>query len=147
MALIPVDPWRFMQEWQRDMERMTGRPSGSKDDEFTGGDWTPAVDIREEEDRYLVHADIPGVAPKDIEVSAENGMLTIKGERTHESTVEEKGYKRIERSSGSFFRRFSLPEDADAEKITATSKDGVLELEIPKGEAAKPRRIEVQSEG
>lgn len=107
--------------------------------------WTPSVDIREEDDKYVFTADIPGVDPKQIEVTAENGMLTIKGERESEKKEEKKGYKRIERSWGSFYRRFSLPDNVDTGKIDARSKDGVLELSIPKTASAKPRKIDIKS--
>jgi HSP20 family protein len=109
-----------------------------------GSDWTPAVDIKEEADRYLLHADIPGVKADDIEVSMDKGVLTIKGERKHESTESKEGYKRVERSHGVFMRRFSLPDGVDGENISASSKDGVLEVVIPKSEPEKPRRIEVK---
>ena len=109
-----------------------------------GSDWTPAVDIKEEGDRYLLHADIPGVKADDIEVSMDKGVLTIKGERKHESTESKEGYKRVERSHGVFMRRFSLPDGVDGENISASSKDGVLEVVIPKSEPEKPRRIEVK---
>lgn len=107
--------------------------------------WTPSVDIREENDKYVFTADIPGMDPEQIEVTADNGMLTIKGERESEKKEEKKNYKRIERSWGSFYRRFSLPDNVDTGKIDARSKDGVLELSIPKTASAKPRKIAIKS--
>lgn len=109
----------------------------------TAGDWTPAVDIKEEADRFVFRADLPGVDPKDIEVHMEKGILSIKGQRLSESEDSREGYRRIERVRGSFQRRFSLPDAADAEGITATSQHGVLEVVIPKRHKAQPRRIEV----
>ena len=108
------------------------------------GSWTPAVDIKEEEQGFVIYADIPGVSPEDIEITMENGVLTIKGERSVEHTEgDDKSYKRVERVYGSFYRRFALPDSADAERISASGKNGVLEVIIPKKPVAQPRRIEV----
>ncbi len=107
--------------------------------------WTPSVDIKEEDDQFVFLADIPGVDPKDIEVTSENGTLTIKGERKTESEEEHEGYKRVERSHGSFYRRFSLPDSADTKQINAKSKNGVLEIYIPKTEKVKAHKISVKS--
>jgi len=107
--------------------------------------WSPAVDIKEDVDHFELSADIPGVDPKDIEITMENGVLTIKGARHAERTDEQKNYTRTERVYGSFYRRFSLPSSAEADKIEATSKDGVLKVVIPKHEQAKPRQITVKS--
>jgi len=119
--------------------------SGDSDDQLATSDWVPAVDIREEGQRYVIHADVPGVKPEDIEVHMEDGVLTIKGQRYSESKDEREGYKRVERVRGSFFRRFSLPDTADAEAISAKSKDGVLEIIIPKQAKVMPKRIKVES--
>ena len=94
-------------------------------------------------DRFVLTADIPGVDPADIEITMEQGVLTLKGERTLETQEEDKGYKRVERAHGAFYRRFSLPDTADPEQITASGKNGVLEITIPKKEQEKPRRISV----
>ncbi|MDH5396358.1 MAG: Hsp20/alpha crystallin family protein, partial [Gammaproteobacteria bacterium] len=93
---------------------------------------------------FILHADIPGVEPEKIDVHMEDGMLTIKGERESESKEEGKNFKRVERHRGTFYRRFSLPDTANAEKISAKSKNGVLEITIPKQEKAQPRKIEVK---
>ncbi|HEX6928803.1 MAG TPA: Hsp20/alpha crystallin family protein [Gammaproteobacteria bacterium] len=108
-------------------------------------DWMPAVDVTEEENRYVLHADVPGVDPKDIEITLENGVLTLRGRRETTRNNGHQGYRRVERTVGSFFRRFTLPDTADAEKISAESKHGVLELVIPKQEKVQPRRISVKS--
>lgn len=107
--------------------------------------WLPSVDIKENEKQFTITADIPGVEPKDIDVSMENGMLTIKGERKTEKKDEENGYRRVERSYGSFHRRFSLPETADGEHVSAKGKHGVLEITVAKRESSKARKIEVKS--
>ena len=105
--------------------------------------WAPAVDIKEETDRFVLRADVPGVDSKDIDITMENGVLTIKGQRNREETEEREGYKRVERVYGSFYRRFTLPDTADADKISASSSNGVLEVAIPKQEKVQPRRIQV----
>jgi HSP20 family protein len=105
--------------------------------------WTPAVDIHEEAGRFVVRADLPGVKPADINVTAEKGVLTLNGERSFEKREGDGNYSRVERVSGKFTRSFTLPENVAAEQITAQFKDGVLELAIPKVAKAEPRRIEV----
>jgi HSP20 family protein len=107
--------------------------------------WRPAVDIKEEKDRYVIHADLPGVEAKDIEITMEDGVLTLKGVRANEKTDSREGYKRVERVRGTFSRSFSLPDTADSAKVEAKSKDGVLEIVLPKLEKSQPRRIMVNS--
>lgn len=110
--------------------------------------WAPRVDIREDEQRFVILADIPGVDPERIEVSMDKGILTIKGEREAASgTAEGKQGKftRVERARGAFHRRFALPDSADAEGITANGKFGVLEIVIPKKALATPRRITINT--
>ncbi|MBL0165135.1 MAG: Hsp20/alpha crystallin family protein [Xanthomonadales bacterium] len=107
--------------------------------------WAPRVDIREEEKRFAIFADIPGVDPKDIEVNMDKGILTIKGERASESVTGSGQFTRVERSSGTFYRRFALPDSADAENISASGKHGVLEISIPKKPETTPRRITINA--
>lgn len=143
MALVHYEPWGMLSQLRREMDKVfEGRPDEENSNVVTS-DWVPAVDIKEEPERFVIHADIPGVDPKDIEVHMENGVLSIKGERETESREEREGYKRVERSRGTFYRRFSLPDTADAEQINAQSKNGVLEITIPKHEKLQPRRISV----
>ena len=147
MNMIQYDPWRKLQQLQREMGTLFDPLLGTTDENATiaTSDWVPAVDIKEEDTQFLVVADIPGVAPENIEVKMENGMLSIKGERKEEHKEEKEGYQRIERSYGSFHRRFTLPETADPEGITAKSNNGLLEVTIPKREApAESRRINVE---
>ena len=124
MTLTRYEPWNLLDQMRREMDARTSEGSS-----MATSDWVPAVDIKEEQDSFVILADIPGVDPKDIEVHMENGMLTIKGEKESEKKEEREGYKRVERSYGSFYRRFGLPDTADAEKITAKSNHGVLEVE------------------
>lgn len=107
-------------------------------------DWSPSVDIKEEAERFVIHADVPGVDPKDIDISMEDGVLSLSGERKSESRTEQDGWKRTERLTGRFLRRFTLPEGTDAENISAQGKHGVLEIVIPKVAKAQPRKISVK---
>ncbi|CAM0998536.1 Low molecular weight heat shock protein [Rhodanobacter sp. Root179] len=105
--------------------------------------WAPRVDIREDEQRFVILADIPGVDPAQIEVSMDKGILTIKGERDAVAAEKDGKFTRVERARGAFHRRFALPDSADAEGVTATGKFGVLEIVIPKKAQATPRRITI----
>ncbi|HPF73507.1 MAG: Hsp20/alpha crystallin family protein [Rhodanobacteraceae bacterium] len=107
--------------------------------------WTPRVDIKEENDRFLILADVPGVDPNAIEIDMDNGILSIRGERSASTTEEGERFSRVERSHGAFYRRFALPDSADPEGIVATGKHGVLEIVIPKRAETKPRRIQVNA--
>jgi HSP20 family protein len=111
------------------------------------GTWAPAVDIKEEKDQFIVHADIPGVDISDIHISLENNLLTIQGKREFQKTENKEEYSRIERMQGQFYRRFSLPQSADESKIDASYKNGVLQILIPKKESVKGKRIEVRNDG
>ncbi|MCW8828213.1 MAG: Hsp20/alpha crystallin family protein, partial [Gammaproteobacteria bacterium] len=126
-------------QMRKEMDRMMGEENAS-----TASDWVPAVDIKEDQECFTITADLPGVQGKDIEVHAENGMLTIRGERESEKKDQHEGYKRIERSYGSFFRRFTLPDTADTDKISAKADNGVLTVTIPKHAKVQPRKIEVK---
>lgn len=131
-------PWGMMEQMRREMDRMMGEENAA-----SASDWVPAVDIREERDGFTIVADLPGIAPSNIEIHAENGMLTIQGERESEKREEKQGYKRIERSCGNFFRRFTLPDTADTDRINAKGENGVLTISIPKREEIQPRKIAV----
>lgn len=150
MATRRHEPWSVLNQLSNEMNALfdprtssLGTAVGDASTMATS-DWAPAVDIREESDRYLIHADVPGVNPKDIEINMENGVLTLKGERKSEQEKEGSGYTRTERVYGTFYRRFSLPNTADPDKVSASSNNGVLEIVIPKQEKMQPRRIEVQ---
>ena len=105
--------------------------------------WTPRVDVKEEAARYVVYFDVPGIDPQDIEIQAERNQFVVKGERKREAAAEGENFSRIERVHGAFERRFSLPETADADAITATGRNGVLEISIPKKPQSQPRKIRV----
>ena len=142
MAIQRYRPLSLLDELQREMNSLFQAPT--TESSFNSEEWSPAVDISEDQDKFTIHADLPGVKSEDIEVTAENGILTIKGERQGHKEEEKDNYRRVERFSGSFIRRFTLPERADLDNIAAKTRDGVLELTIPKSVEAKPRRIEVK---
>jgi HSP20 family protein len=106
--------------------------------------WIPRVDIKEEPERFVIFADLPGVDPASIEVNMDKGLLSIRGERRAEDKSEGERYSRVERAHGVFYRRFALPESANPEGISATGRNGVLEIAIPKRPESTPRRISVQ---
>jgi len=146
MTIVRYEPWAFVSRVQRHLDRALGETQGLSD----GADaarvsWIPHVDIREEGERFVVAADVPGVEPKDIEITADKGVLTVRGERSSQKNATADGYERVERATGTFLRRFTLPESADAEAIKATHVNGVLELSIPKRPQEQPRRIAVQA--
>lgn len=148
MNITRFEPWNLFDIMQRDFDRMAGRRLAYPGRDGNGevvADWVPAVDIVEEKDRFVLRADVPGVKPEDIEVNMENGMLTVSGQRNEESGEDHEGMRRVERISGCFFRRFSLPDTANADAISATSKNGILEVVIPKQPAVQARRISVES--
>jgi HSP20 family protein len=147
MYMTAYEPWRRMEQLRREMDQLFNPPVTQSDNDSAIATcaWVPAVDIKEDPQQFLIEADIPGVDPKDIEISMENGVLTIRGERNSEKREEGKDYKRVERTYGSFYRRFSLPDTADPEKVSASGKNGVLQISIPKRELAQPRKITVQT--
>jgi HSP20 family protein len=145
MNIVRFDPWSIADLMQRDFDRFAARRTDRADLQTLESDWAPAVDIIEEKDRFVLRADVPGVAPSDIEVSMEDGVLTIAGERHTEKQEGIEGLQRFERISGKFYRRFTLPKTADAEGIAARSANGILEVSIPKQVEVQPRRITVEA--
>jgi len=149
MTLSYNDPWAILNRWQEEIQRLRQSPvarGGEADgSNIATSRWSPAVDILEEDHRFVLLADIPGVSPEEIEITMDNGVLTLKGERKETAPANPDGAKRIERVSGAFHRRFALPDGVDAEKVAAHGRNGVLEVSIPKVERAKQRRIEVRS--
>jgi len=145
MNLVRFEPWSIADLVQRDLDRIQARRSDRGGPETPVSEWAPAVDIVEEKDRFLLWADVPGVVAADIDVSMEDGVLTIAGERHADKHDEATGVGRFERVSGRFHRRFTLPETADAEGIAARSANGILEVSIPKLPIVQPRRITVEA--
>lgn len=145
MNLTRFEPWGIVDLLNRDLDRLTARRLPLQDTDGAITDWVPAVDIIEEKDRFVLRADVPGVEPADIEVSMDAGVLSVSGQRYEEARSEDAGLQRVERVSGRFFRRFSLPDTTDAESIKAHSKNGILEVTIPKLPEIQARRIEVEA--
>ena len=146
MSLVRYEPFNILNQFQKELSRLgdwESRENRDDNSDIAVSHWRPAVDIKEESDRFLILADLPGVDPKEIEITMEDGALSIKGERASEKQEEREGFKRVERVRGTFYRRFSLPDTADAENIEARGKDGVLEISVPKQEKLKPRKISV----
>ena len=138
------EPWSLLNQLQQQLE--SSYDDHGSEGSISTAEWAPAVDIKEEDNQFVLLADIPGVKPEDIEVHMDAGVLTVKGEKESVTKTEKDGYKRVERSSGSFYRRFNLPDSADGDAINAKCKHGVLEITIPKREAVKPKKINVTSD-
>ncbi len=133
MTIVRYEPWSLVDRLTRQFE--TARTVA----------WIPAVDVHEEAERYVVRADLPGVSADDIEITAEAGVLTIKGERKVSGQQADGNSQRVERVAGNFVRRFTLPEAAQTDSIKATHVNGVLELSIPKQVKPEARRIKVEA--
>lgn len=118
--------------------------SRATDDEgLASNTWLPPVDIAEDADRIVLTAEVPGMKQEEIEINFDGGLLTIRGVRKFEKESNDRNYHRVERSYGSFVRSFTLPRTVDADKISASYKDGVLDVVIPKKEEAKPKQIRI----
>jgi HSP20 family protein len=118
--------------------------SGDKKEAITVAEWSPLVDITEDDKEYLVKAELPEMKREEIKINVHEDVLSISGERKYEKEEKGKKYHRVERAYGSFVRSFTLPEDADGSKINAEYKEGVLKIHLPKSEKAKPKSIEVK---
>ena len=144
MSLIRNNPWSLFDQLQRELNLPMNRIDTEENGNIATANWAPAVDIKEDDKAFMLLADIPGVDPDEIEVTMDKGVLTIKGERQSEKKTEEENYKRVERQYGMFYRRFTLPDSANADGIEAHSEHGVLKITIPKQEVAQSRRISVK---
>ena len=141
------NPFREMETMQDRILRAMNLSSSRNDAEgkqgITTTEWTPTVDISEDEHGYHIKAELPEVKKEDVHVTVESGVLTIRGERRFEKEETTRKYHRVERSYGSFLRSFSIPDDSDPAAVSAEYKDGVLAIVLPKSEEKKPKRIEV----
>ena len=141
------NPFKEMDELQRHLNSLftldPARSNGPSPDPAVG-QWSPVVDVVEDEKQYVIKAELPEVQRGDVKVTVENGILSITGERKFEKEENGKKYHRIERAYGSFTRRFAVPEDADDAKVGAEFKDGVLTVRLEKSEKARPRSIDVK---
>jgi HSP20 family protein len=138
MTVVRYEPWALLNRLHRELDQ-------TFDTVTRDATWSPAVDIHEEADRFVVSADLPGVKPADIEITADKGVLSLRGARNVEQRKDDGNYSRVERVSGKFVRTFTLPDNVQSDAIKASFKDGVLELTIPKVAKQEPRRIEVQA--
>jgi HSP20 family protein len=145
MTLLRYEPWGVVARLQRHFDQAFGDFGGSQSNGENLAAWIPSVDIHQESDKFVVRADLPGVDPKDINVSAENGVLTVSGERKFERSDEQKSNSRFERVEGRFVRRFTLPDNVQTDNIRARHTNGVLELTIPKAAAPEPKKISVET--
>lgn len=148
-GLMRGGPWRELARMEREMEELMNRffrewPWPWRAGEVRG--WAPPVDMLDRKDEVILRADLPGLEQKDIEVTVEEGILTIRGERKEEKEVKEEDYYCCERWAGAFARSFVLPPGVDAEKIKATFKNGVLEIHLPKTKEVKGKKIEIKGE-
>ncbi len=145
MNLVTWDPYRELSTLQDRFNRVFGslQPRREREEELGLGAWIPPVDIVEEKDRILLTAELPGFKESDIEVQMEGGVLTLRGERKSETEKEGRTFHRMERSYGQFVRSFTLPNNVDRERIKANFANGLLEIELPKREEAKPRQIKI----
>ena len=147
-TLIRWDPFRDLVGIQDELNRLFGRT-------FTGGEsmrpsatgaWMPAMDVFERDDAIVAKLELPGIEPNDVEVAVEDATLTVSGKREFASETNEENYHRVERRYGSFSRSIALPQTADVEKVSARFDKGVLTIEVPKSERAKPKKIEITAE-
>ena len=141
------DPMQDIQEFEKRLSSWMGRAPMEKD----GGkesmrlmEWAPLVDISEDDKEYLIKADLPEVKKEDVKITVQDGVLAISGERKYEKEEKGKKYHRVERAFGRFERSFSVPEDAEEDKVSAEYKDGVLKVHLPKSAKSKPKSREIK---
>lgn len=145
-TLAKWNPFRELDTLQNRLTTLFGRPMWrtNGDEDVSVNEWTPLVDVSEDDKEYVIKAELPDIKKEDVKVTVENGALHITGERKFEKEEKTKKYHRIERSYGAFERSFQLPEGAKGDQVTADFKDGLLNVHLPKGEAAKPKAVEVK---
>jgi HSP20 family protein len=142
--------WNPFKEWEEIEKRLStymGRPAARTEagkEAMTVAEWSPLVDITEDEKEYVIKAELPDVKKEDIKLTVEDNVMSISGERKYEKEEKGKKYHRVERAYGSFLRSFTLPDAADGSTVSAEYKDGVLNVRLPKSEKAKPKSIEVK---
>lgn len=141
-------PWKELEEMEKRLSTLFGRSpmsgGGEKKEAISVTEWSPLVDITEDDKEYVVKAEIPEMKKEDIKINVHDDVLTVSGERRYEKDEKGKKFHRVERAYGSFMRSFALPEDADGSKISAEYKDGMLKVHLPKSEQAQKKAIEVK---
>lgn len=147
MTMVKYDPFRELRNLQDEMTRLFTGVQPFNREEMTHGAWAPSVDIWEDQDRLILEAELPGMKRDDFEISVENNVITLRGERKFEKKAEGDNYHRVERSYGSFTRSFTLPQTVTAEGATADFDNGVLRVSLPKREETKARKIEITGGG
>ena len=146
MNLVTYDPFRDLRTLQDEVNRLFSSSfSRGSSNELTRGAWSPSVDIFENKDQIVLEAELPGMKPEDVNISIENNVLTIQGERLFEKNDDQDNFHRVERSYGSFTRSFTLPPTVSSENADAVFENGLLRLTLAKREEAKPRRIEIKA--
>ena len=143
--LVTYDPFKELRSLQRDVNRLFGGTFERGGSETISGQWNPSVDISENKDSIVLEAELPGMSPDDVNISIENNVLTIQGERRFEKKQDENNFHRVERSYGSFTRSFTLPPTVSSENVDAAFENGMLRLTLAKREEAKPRKIEIKA--
>lgn len=142
-GLMRTGTFRDIAPMHDEMERMLRQVFGDRQGASPAGAFSPALDVEEDEDSFVLHVELPSVDPDEVEVSLEENVLTVAGERRFYSDKESDGFRRIERNFGRFHRSVRLPDRVDATRVAATYRDGLLTVTVPKAEEAKPRRIAV----
>ncbi|HEY0051394.1 MAG TPA: Hsp20/alpha crystallin family protein [Pyrinomonadaceae bacterium] len=145
MSIVKYDPFRDLRSLQDEVNRLFSMnfPRSGGQDEIMRGAWTPSVDIYEGKDEIVLEAELPGMKPEDVDVSIENNIITVKGERRFEKKDESDNYHRVERSYGSFTRSFTLPRNVVGDRAKADFSNGVLHITLPKREEEKARKIQI----
>lgn len=147
-SVVRQDPWSLVPRLQDEINRLFGNVNnGQSDSSSATATWVPAVDVHEFTDRFELYVDIPGVDPDKVDLTLENGVLTLSGARPEISAKKSEVplYQRSERGVGHFYRRFVIPNTVDSDKVNATGKNGVLTVTIPKQAKAMPRRIQIDA--
>jgi HSP20 family protein len=149
MSIVRYDPFRDLRSLQDEVNRLfsTNLSRAFGDEGIARGAWMPNVDIYENKDQIVLEAELPGMNREDFDLSIENNIITLRGERRFEKKDDGDNYHRVERAYGTFTRSFTLPQTVSAEGATAEYKNGVLRVTLPKREEVKARRIEVAGEG
>jgi len=145
-TLTRWEPFKELEDLQNRLSSVFSRAprQGNGREGLTLADWSPVADITEDDKEYLIKLDLPEMKKEDVKVTVENGVLTVSGERKFDKEEKNKKYHRVERGYGTFMRSFTLPDDADANKINAEFKNGSLMVHLPKSEHAKPKQIDVK---
>ena len=141
-------PFRDFERMRKEMDRFWDSffDGGLRRRTEEGGEWLPSLDVAETKDELVVKAEVPGMEPKDIDISLSDGVLTIKGEKKQEKEEKEADYHLVERSYGAFTRSVRLPKEVQSDKISASYKDGILNVTLPKSEKAKKKEIKIKVE-